>query len=182
MKFPEVNSKYGAPLGRPTYALQTTPQPEQRSLRLFKVALDSGGYDNGGAYWGHGEPLYCLKGDNVQEFVRATSRDDAARELNVDPRLLIRPLTRTAAFDDQYQRPFTVRVIRRGERYGNGARADRALVEFSRPHRTYPAYALDDLLTRFNINGLMLMDTPDVRDQLDHTTVERVMRWVRGHV
>lgn len=182
MKFPEVNTRYGAPHGRPTFALQTAPQPEPRSLRLFKVALDAGGYDNGGAYWGLGEPLYCLMGDHVQEFVRAANREDAARQMNVDPRLLIRPLARTTGFDDQYGRPFTVRVIRRGERYGNGARAEQALVEFSRPHRTYPAYALDDLLTVPSIHGLMLMDTPDVRDQLDHTTMERVMRWVKGHV
>ena len=47
-QFPEVSSKYGAPLGRLTSLLGATP----KGIRLFKVRLDSGGYDDGGAYWG----------------------------------------------------------------------------------------------------------------------------------
>jgi hypothetical protein len=58
-----VNCKYGAPMGR------ADRFPEKREVidgkeyaytgRLFnrKLPLDSGGYDKGGAYWGHGSPL-----------------------------------------------------------------------------------------------------------------------------
>lgn len=33
-------------------------------LRARKVRLNSGGYDDGGAYWGHGPPLWQLHGED----------------------------------------------------------------------------------------------------------------------
>lgn len=62
-------------------------------VHLVRVYLDSGGYDNGGAYWGLGEPLYHAyddslssdheEGRGVYAFVRATSREKAKQELNI---------------------------------------------------------------------------------------------------
>ncbi len=50
-KFSKAYSQYGASMGRPSEALEG-------KVKLFQVRLDSGGYDNGGAYWGPGEPLW----------------------------------------------------------------------------------------------------------------------------
>ena len=51
------------------------------SGRLYarKVALDSGGYDSGGAYWGIGQTLFCVynnqEGENeIYYFERAANR------------------------------------------------------------------------------------------------------------
>lgn len=52
---PRVHSQYGAPMGRPGFghgAQPTTP------FELRKIRLNQGGYDDGGAYWGTGAPLY----------------------------------------------------------------------------------------------------------------------------
>lgn len=176
MKLPEVDCTYGAPMGRPTYALATAPQPALSSLRLFKVELDSGGYDNGGAYWGLGDPLYCLKGEHVQEFTRAMSRDDAAARLDVHPSLLARPLARTRQFQDQHGRTLQVRLIKPTELLGAKAIARCTCVEFARPDFTHPAYALSTLLERGGMHGLALSD----HDQLDYATLERVLDWVKS--
>jgi hypothetical protein len=56
-QFPLVNCQYGAPMGRRSYGL--IQNCESRTVRLFRVNLDQGGYDDGGAYWGTGEPIYC---------------------------------------------------------------------------------------------------------------------------
>jgi len=51
--------------------------------RCFRVRLDSGGYDDGGAYWGIGMPLYCIENEEDEHgvgnrmFHRAMNRDDA---------------------------------------------------------------------------------------------------------
>lgn len=47
------DTKRGANLGRPRRAKES----DQR-IYLRKIRLDSGGYDSGGAYWGHGGALY----------------------------------------------------------------------------------------------------------------------------
>lgn len=52
------------------------PSPTQR-LHLVRVRLDSGGYDQGGAYWGHGQPLYCAYSDETEYYTRADCRADA---------------------------------------------------------------------------------------------------------
>jgi hypothetical protein len=46
--------KRGAAMGR----RGRKENPDSLSFTLRKVALDSGGYDKGGAYWGHGDALY----------------------------------------------------------------------------------------------------------------------------
>lgn len=81
-QFSKVNSQYGAPMGRRNIGNAPTDQP--RSVRLFKVRLDSGGYDDGGAYWGHGQPIYCAT-DGADYFatVRADSRLRAIVELEL---------------------------------------------------------------------------------------------------
>ena len=91
-QFPDVNSKYGAPMGRPqTYNLVDTP----KSSRLFKVNLDSGGYDDGGAYWGHGQTLWCAwDSQGGKQFVRASSRIAAAAILGITNSLLMLGLPR----------------------------------------------------------------------------------------
>lgn len=85
LKLSKVNTQYGAPMGRlDTYALDLHTD---RVFYLARVYLDSGGYDNGGAYWGHGEPLYRAYSDmdranrtprdRVELFVRAKNRTAA---------------------------------------------------------------------------------------------------------
>lgn len=82
MKLPNVSSRYGAPMGRANEGNIETCLP--RFVRLFRVDLDSGGYDNGGAYWGHGMPLWCaLDDDGNRQFIRAASRARAALELGI---------------------------------------------------------------------------------------------------
>ena len=86
IKLPEVSSRYGAPMGRPNAApANWQADPEPRSLRLAMVPLDSGGYDSGGAYWGLGQPLYCLatRDGELLAFVRASRRLTAAMALGV---------------------------------------------------------------------------------------------------
>jgi hypothetical protein len=51
---PDVSSRYGAPMGR------SVATPSGDCLTVRPVALDSGGYDAGGAYWGIGKPLYYV--------------------------------------------------------------------------------------------------------------------------
>lgn len=68
----KVYCKYGAPMGR-GYSQLTA-----RKVHLARVNLDSGGYDRGGAYWGHGEPIFVAWDDDGGElYVRAQSREAA---------------------------------------------------------------------------------------------------------
>jgi hypothetical protein len=88
-QFEMVASRYGAPIGR--HASGTLENVEPRTLRLFQVRLDRGGYDDGGAYWGHGIALWCATdGAGFQQFTRAGSRERAACELGIAPDYLDR--------------------------------------------------------------------------------------------
>lgn len=80
-QFDNVSSRYGAPMGRHSVPdLDTT----RGTVRLFKVNLDSGGYDDGGAYWGHGGAIYCARDRNGDiQTVRAASRAHAAFLLEI---------------------------------------------------------------------------------------------------
>lgn len=90
-QFDDANCKYGAPMGRRDDGYLETTIP--RSVRLFRVKLDSGGYDDGGAYWGIGAPLWCaIDDDGNRQFVRAYSRARAALELNIPDNALKRPI------------------------------------------------------------------------------------------
>lgn len=97
-QFSKVNSQYGAPMGRG----ERHGLPDEsigRCISLFRVRLDSGGYDDGGAYWGietRGEYLYCAQnvselGNEYREFVRAADRDSAADALAIPDEFLIQP-------------------------------------------------------------------------------------------
>lgn len=51
-------------------------------IGLVHVPLDSGGYDKGGAYWGHGQRIYYAYdaetgGDQVAAYFRAADRSAA---------------------------------------------------------------------------------------------------------
>ena len=72
----DVSSKYGAPMGRRSHTDNTAEK-----VRLFRVRLDSGGYDSGGAYWGFGNPLYCAMGEEFERYLRANDREDAKARL-----------------------------------------------------------------------------------------------------
>jgi hypothetical protein len=76
-KLPDVSSQYGAPMGRRTHYADDRTTP--RAFRLRRVVIDSGGYDNGGAYWGFGAPLYryeSFDGD-AEGYLRAADREAA---------------------------------------------------------------------------------------------------------
>ena len=72
--YTKAYSQYGASMGRPdrTAEAETVMKPH-----LERVRLNSGGYDPGGAYWGHGAPLYVAWGDGQEMFFRARDRREA---------------------------------------------------------------------------------------------------------
>jgi hypothetical protein len=81
-QFSDVSCKYGAPMGRREDGYLETDIA--RFVRLFRVRLDSGGYDDGGAYWGIGTPLFCaIDDDGNRKFVRASHRTKAALVLGI---------------------------------------------------------------------------------------------------
>jgi hypothetical protein len=76
-KLPNMSSRYGAPMGR-----MGSPHVDPDytgKWSLCRVRIDSGGYDNGGAYWGHGAPLWqaCTDDGESELFFRASSREAA---------------------------------------------------------------------------------------------------------
>lgn len=87
-QFPDVGTMYGSPMGR-----SESPLGEGvRSVRVFRVNLDSGGYDDGGAYWGHGEALYCAQCDEGGiRFMRADGRLSAIAKLGIRRQSLKQP-------------------------------------------------------------------------------------------
>ena len=82
-QFLNVKCQYGAPMGRASWPTKPT---EAKSVRLFRVNLNSGGYDDGGAYWGLPRyNLWCATDDaNYRDFVRAPTRAMASKELNIE--------------------------------------------------------------------------------------------------
>lgn len=81
----KVNGRYGAPMGR---ADQPNAYSEFRAIpdhphkfSLVRVKLDNGGYDQGGAYWGHGQPLYWAEAGAVERWFRAKDRDAAKKTI-----------------------------------------------------------------------------------------------------
>ena len=81
----------GARLGRPTTEPNTVlPVPFRFYLR--RVRLDRGGYDQGGAYWGIGAPLYRFEAGEGPDkltawpagFLRDCDRQDAKAKLRAD--------------------------------------------------------------------------------------------------
>lgn len=90
MLISDVNTSRGAPMGRPDY--WQVPRKEAARFNLMEVRLNGGGYDRGGAYWGHGVPLYVAyatletMGDVLETIVhiRALSRERAKEILRKD--------------------------------------------------------------------------------------------------
>jgi hypothetical protein len=113
-QFLDVNSTNGAPMGR-----HDVGDPGDKPMRLFKVQFVDGAYDDGGAYWGSGEPLYCLRGEGpdeqVQRFVRAKSRIHAFLKL----RLQFPELRLANPINPAHLKQFEVE-IERGERDEDG--------------------------------------------------------------
>lgn len=104
-KMTKVSGKYGAPMGRHSFGKIEDCAP--RSVRLFHVPIDSGGYDDGGAYWGHGERLYCATDDaDFFQTVRATNRAHAALLLDIMPEQLARGLSDVAWLRHSARRAF----------------------------------------------------------------------------
>jgi len=90
MPYPEVESRYGAPMGREDW-VGCKDRPVKFHLARVR-GYDGGDYDQGGAYWGnlYGHPLYQAYGfvmnyigdPTVQRiFVRAETRDKAKSEI-----------------------------------------------------------------------------------------------------
>ena len=80
--FPEVSSKYGAPMGRHS----DNPANLQDVKRLCARRQGGGdGYDKGGAYWGAPSNVWGVwgtaAGETVVTYVRASSRADAIAQV-----------------------------------------------------------------------------------------------------
>lgn len=104
-QFPEVSctwpdgSMRGAPMGRAECG--TVAECLPRTVRLYRVNLDSQGYDDGGAYWGLSgnawgiaSSLWCAEGDSgegemYRQFTRARSRESAIVALGIESGLLV---------------------------------------------------------------------------------------------
>lgn len=91
-KPPCVNATYGAPMGRASHntftdcqgrTFELTVTPDAPPLQLHRVYLNNGGYDSGGAYWGHGLPLYHYQAqlDDISGYIRARTREAAKGEV-----------------------------------------------------------------------------------------------------
>jgi len=89
---PKVDCTRGAPMGR--FQNESFLKLIENGIKLCvrKVDLDSGGYDIGGAYWGHYLNLYCVfneecddikAGSIYRSFVRANTRFDAINKLKI---------------------------------------------------------------------------------------------------
>ncbi|AKM09369.1 hypothetical protein [Croceicoccus naphthovorans] len=82
---PPVNARYGAPLGRRSHQ-QGDVLPDDPPLTLLHCPLDEGGYDEGGAYWGLGDPLFWVGNDegDLAYFLRARGLRHAQRLVRED--------------------------------------------------------------------------------------------------
>ncbi len=73
-----VDVKYGAPMGRQESPVEDFTGP----VYLQKVPMVDGDYDEGGAYWGGGTPLYCAwDGEGNAIYVRAKDSAAAKKKL-----------------------------------------------------------------------------------------------------
>ena len=76
-QFNDVQCRYGAPMGRPT----SPGLGDTCKVRVFRVRMVDGDYDDGGAYWGGSPaaPLYCVRNEDrdVELFYRAVTRAQA---------------------------------------------------------------------------------------------------------
>ena len=78
----KVNCDYGAPMGRHE---RHSPDPNVPfQFYLHRIYLNDG-YDDGGAYWGSGQPLYRAYAETddyiVDFYLRAPSRENAKHQV-----------------------------------------------------------------------------------------------------
>ena len=81
---PHVNARYGAPMGRPAQGAGADPMTP---FELRRIRINNGGYDDGGAYWGTGQPLYwycSYETDDVSTRRCLDCNRDARDVLNSD--------------------------------------------------------------------------------------------------
>ena len=92
-KLPQLNCAHGAPMGRPPWPRSSWVSPyldptQTQNFKLpawcFRLRLTGGGcYDEGGAYWGSPETVWCATNgfddddNNFQLFTRASNRNGA---------------------------------------------------------------------------------------------------------
>lgn len=78
---PRVDARHGAPMGRHAHA-NPKLDPSAGPLYLRRIAINKGGYDAGGAYWGLGPPLYYVEDQRGNgHFFRAAFRSSAKLSL-----------------------------------------------------------------------------------------------------
>ena len=77
-----VHSKYGSPMGRRN--LKPQPHETHPRCRLTRVHLTQG-YDDGGAYWGEPNTLWCAWSPcgEVEIYARAPARDKAVNFIRI---------------------------------------------------------------------------------------------------
>lgn len=98
-----------------------------QSVRVFRVPINSGGYDSGGAYWGIGAPLYCATDqEEYTRYIRAQCREEAICALRLPNRVLIKGIPNNPA--DQ---PAPAPAVPQGR------------VEIRRAGRGFDVYAVD---------------------------------------
>lgn len=80
---PNVNCRYGAPMGRRSHDGGYTVNENAAPMHLVKIRIDSGGYDSGGAYWGIGDPVFYFEAHvtDIRGYVRARDRTAAKAEV-----------------------------------------------------------------------------------------------------
>lgn len=87
--FTRVNSTYGAPMGRSNITdIVTVTADDAIRFRVEKIRWTDGAYDQGGAYWGAGLPIYLAVHENGDDYIRrsyrARSRADAIAQLRAE--------------------------------------------------------------------------------------------------
>jgi hypothetical protein len=89
--FEKVSGANGAPMGRTNWGTAPTT-----GIRLLKARFVDGAYDQSGAYWGMGQPIYAAVDSAIPctycHYVRANSREEAAKELGLVSSQLSRKL------------------------------------------------------------------------------------------
>lgn len=73
-----VPSKYGAPMGRQTFAKSYVGK-----ATLFRMHLVDKCYDVGGAYWGDGK-MYCLTNEHLRQYIRGESWNEVRAKLKIE--------------------------------------------------------------------------------------------------
>lgn len=70
-------------MGRGWGKLQDLLDPAEGEILLREVPIDEDGYDDGGAYWGIGEPLWCAQSKVTARvrYFRADDRESAMARL-----------------------------------------------------------------------------------------------------